>query len=43
MLGLLSSNKIFMSSKPVDMRKGFDGLMAIVRNECNRTGYDVYA
>jgi transposase len=22
-----------MSSKPVDMRKGFDGLMAIVRNE----------
>ncbi len=33
MLGLLSSTKIFMSSKPVDMRKGFDGLMAIVRNE----------
>lgn len=33
MLGILSSTKIFMSSKPVDMRKGFDGLMAIVRNE----------
>lgn len=33
MLGLLSSTKIFMSSKPVDMRRGFDGLMAIVRNE----------
>jgi len=26
------SVKIFMSDKPVDMRKGFDGLMAIVRN-----------
>lgn len=24
-----------MASKPVDMRKGFDGLMAIVRNEWN--------
>lgn len=33
MLGLLSATQIFMSSKPVDMRKGFDGLMAIVRNE----------
>ena len=33
MLGLLPSTKIFMSSRPVDMRKGFDGLMAIVRNE----------
>lgn len=33
MLGLLTGTQIFMSSKPVDMRKGFDGLMAIVRNE----------
>jgi transposase len=29
---LPSSVKIFMSDKPVDMRKGFDGLMAIVRS-----------
>lgn len=33
MLRLPPSIQIFMSSKPVDMRKGFDGLMAIVRNE----------
>jgi len=33
MLRLPPSTQIFMSSKPVDMRKGFDGLMAIVRNE----------
>lgn len=34
------SVKIFMSDKPVDMRKGFDGLMAIVRNNY---GYDVFS
>jgi transposase len=28
---LPASVKIFMSDKPVDMRKGFDGLIAIVR------------
>ena len=33
MLRLPLSVQIFMSSTPVDMRKGFDGLMAIVRNE----------
>jgi len=33
MLRLPPSTQIFMASKPVDMRKGFDGLMAIVRNE----------
>ena len=27
------SVKIFMANKPVDMRKGYDGLMAIVKNE----------
>jgi transposase len=27
-----SSVKIFMSDRPVDMRKGFDGLIAIVRS-----------
>lgn len=32
MLGLPHSTKIFMASNPVDMRRGFDGLMAIVRN-----------
>jgi transposase len=29
---LPSSVKIFMSDRPVDMRKGFDGLIAIVRS-----------
>lgn len=33
MLRLPPSIQIFMSSTPVDMRKGFDGLMAIVRND----------
>ena len=33
MLGLPPSTQIFMASKPVDMRKGFDGLMAIIRHE----------
>jgi len=33
MLRLPPSTKIFMSVKPVDMRKGFDGLMAIISNE----------
>jgi transposase len=33
MLRLLPSTQIFMASKPVDMRKGFDGLMAIIRHE----------
>jgi transposase len=32
MWGLPLSVKIFLASKPVDMRKGFDGLMAIVKN-----------
>jgi transposase len=27
------SVKIFMSDRPVDMRKGFDGLMAIIRQQ----------
>ena len=35
MLRLPLSTQIFMSPQPVDMRKGFDGLMAIVRNEWN--------
>ena len=30
---LPSSVKIFMSDRPVDMRNGFDGLAAIVRNQ----------
>lgn len=30
------SVKIFMSDKPVDMRKGFDGLMGIVKNQWQR-------
>lgn len=33
MLRLWPSTQIFMASKPVDMRKGFDGLMAIIRHE----------
>jgi len=33
MLNLPPAVQIFMAAKPVDMRKGFDGLMAIVRNE----------
>ena len=33
MLGLSQKAQIFMASNPVDMRKGFDGLMAIVRNQ----------
>ena len=33
MLTLPRSTQIFIASQPVDMRKGFDGLMAIVRNE----------
>jgi len=33
MLRLPPATQIYMSSKPVDMRKGFDGLMAIIRNE----------
>jgi transposase len=32
MWSLPLSVKIFLASKPVDMRKGFDGLMAIVKN-----------
>lgn len=36
MLSLPTSVKIFMASEPVDGRKGFDGLMAIVRNEWGR-------
>jgi len=33
MLTFPPSVEIFLASKPVDMRKGFDGLMAIVRND----------
>jgi len=33
MLNLPVSVQIFMAVKPVDMRKGFDGLMALVKNE----------
>jgi transposase len=33
MLRLPPSTQIFMASKPVDMRKGFDGLMAIIRHD----------
>ena len=33
MLGLVPSTQIFMATEPIDMRKGFDGLMAIVRNQ----------
>ena len=40
MLRLPPSTQIFMASKPVDMRKGFDGLMAIVRNEW---GIDIFS
>ena len=40
MLRLPPSIQIFMASKPVDMRKGFDGLMAIVRNEW---GVDIFS
>lgn len=36
---LPSSVKIFMSDKPVDMRKGFDSLTAIVRRTW---GHDVF-
>ena len=32
MWGLPLSVKIFLASKPVDMRKGFDGLMSIIKN-----------
>lgn len=33
MLGLPPSVKIYMAKDPIDMRKGFDGLCAIVRSE----------
>lgn len=39
MIGLPSSVKIYLSTKPTDMRKGFDGLSALVR----RWGQDVYS
>ena len=32
MLGLLPSTKIYLACGATDMRRGFDGLMAIVRN-----------
>jgi transposase len=37
---LPASVKIFMSDRPVDMRKGFDGLLAIVRRSF---GQDVFS
>jgi len=36
MLNLPASVEIYISNKPVDMRKGFDGLSAIVRNQFGR-------
>jgi transposase len=39
-LTLPPSVKIYLASTPTDMRKGFDGLMAIVRNQWE---YDVFS
>ena len=36
MLTLPTSVKVFMAAEPVDGRKGFDGLMGIVRNAWHR-------
>jgi transposase len=33
MLSLTGQHRIFVYNRPTDMRKGFDGLSAIVRNE----------
>lgn len=39
MLTLPPSVKIWLATEPVDMRKGFDGLMTIVRDEWSRDPY----
>lgn len=36
MIGRLGSIEIFAYCKPVDMRKGFEGLSGVVRNEMGR-------
>ncbi len=36
MIGRLGSIEIFAYCKPVDMRKGFEGLAGVVRNEMKR-------
>jgi len=40
MLTLPPSVKIFLATKPTDMRKGFDGLAALVKSQLNE---DVYS
>jgi len=40
MLTLPSAVKIFLATKPTDMRKGFDGLAALVKSQLNE---DVYS
>ena len=39
MLTLPPSVKIWLSTEPVDMRKGFDGLMAVAQHEWNKDPY----
>lgn len=40
MIGLTSHHKYYMYDQVCDMRKGFDGLSGIVRNEMNRNPVD---
>lgn len=39
MLILPSSVQIFLASSPVDLRKGFDGLMALVKSSLKRDAF----
>ena len=41
MFNFSTSLKIFLGVKPVDMRKSFNGLSAVVKNELERDPLDV--
>ena len=40
MIGLTSHQRYFLYNQPCDMRKGFDGLSGLVKNEMHRSAMD---